>query len=77
MGESTRPEWILSRIIDRGPGYYYRFAIDGENLNYPEAHPSRRFSWTVPNLDDPRYDTTRAYRVYWALRTMIGTVVES
>lgn len=54
------PDWILSRIVDHGPGAFYRYSVEGRNLNWPEDHSSHRFSWSVPNLDDPRYDTTNA-----------------
>jgi hypothetical protein len=56
-------DWKLSRIEDRGPGEYYRFRVTGENLNWPEGHRERPFTWDVPDIDDARYDTTDAVRV--------------
>jgi hypothetical protein len=46
------PDWILSRIVDWGPGTYYRFSVSGTNLNHPIGCPDREFYWSVP--DDPR-----------------------
>jgi hypothetical protein len=54
------PDWIVHRIKDHGPGTYYRYSIEGTNLNYEEGHASRRFSWSVPGLDDARYDLSSA-----------------
>jgi hypothetical protein len=61
MARSVPPkDWKLLTVHDRGPGHYYRFAITGLNLNWrPEAR-DYRFSWSVPSIDDPRYDTSEA-----------------
>ena len=29
-------DWKVTELEDRGPGHYYRFRVDGENLNWPE-----------------------------------------
>lgn len=55
-------DWKLTVVHDRGPGTYYRFHVEGENLNWPVGHRDRRICWSVPNVDDPRYDTTDAVR---------------
>lgn len=59
------PDWILTRIVDHGPGTYYRYCVEGRNLNWPEEHPMYKFSWRIPasRLADPRYDTSNAERV--------------
>lgn len=55
-------DWKLTRIVDRGPSEYYRFHIEGENLNYPPGYVDRRFAWSVRDIDDPRYDVDGAIR---------------
>ena len=55
-------DWRLIAIVDRGPGQYYRFQVRGENLNFAEDHPDRHFSWSVRDIDNPRYDTANAVR---------------
>lgn len=49
-------DWLVTELVDRGPGHYFRFQVSGENLNYPPTHRDRRFSWSVVNVDDARYD---------------------
>jgi len=55
-------DWRLIAIVDRGPAHYYRYQVRGENLNYAEGAPDRQFSWSVRDIDDPRYDTANAVR---------------
>ena len=52
-------DWIITSVTDRGAGHWYRYRIQGINLNYPTCHPSRRFYWTVRDLSDPRYDLSQ------------------
>jgi hypothetical protein len=49
-------DWLVTKLTDLGPGHYYRFHLEGENLNWPEGHRERKFSWSVRDVDDPRYD---------------------
>ena len=49
-------DWVVTSIEDRGPGTYYRYQVTGINLNHPEGHPDREFSWSVPSIDKDRYD---------------------
>jgi|694.fasta_scaffold111872_2 hypothetical protein len=44
--------WNIKRIIDKGPGHYYRFHVSGKNYahNVPED-----FHWNVRDLNDARY----------------------
>ena len=58
--ETPPMDWVLSEIYDKGPGHYHRYRVEGVNLNYPPCHPSRRFIWSVPSVDDPRYDKSAA-----------------
>lgn len=44
--------WKVKRIIDKGPGEYYRFHVSGEN-GFNEI--DKDFRWGVPDLDDERY----------------------
>lgn len=55
--ETPPADWVLSEILDRGPGHLYRYRVEGANLNYPPCHPSHR---SVPSIDDSRYDKTAA-----------------
>lgn len=48
-------DWAVTRLTDRGGGEFYRYLVEGRNLNYPPCHPQHEFSWRVPRLDD-RYD---------------------
>lgn len=64
--EPLKPDWVLIAIHDSGEGNYYRYRVSGLNLNYPPTHPSHRFSWSVPSISDPRYDTTNAVRTHAA-----------
>jgi len=49
-------DWIVTSLVDRGPGSYYRYFIEGVNLNHPEGCADRKFSWSVPDIADDRYD---------------------
>lgn len=44
--------WNIKRIIDKGPGHYYRFHVSGEN--YAHKVPED-FFWNVRDLDNPLY----------------------
>lgn len=57
-------DWVVTSIVDRGPGHYYRYQVTGINMNHPEGHSDRAFSWSVPSIDDDRYDL-------WALTTEV------
>ena len=64
----TGADWIVSTVrlsteararTEAGGslrGICYPFHVSGVNLNYGPAAPDRRFSWQVPDLDNPRYD---------------------
>jgi hypothetical protein len=54
------PDWIVKRWHDRGASWFYRYHVEGVNLNHPEGNPDRRFSWDVPSIDDPRFDFSGA-----------------
>lgn len=55
------PDWIVDSIEATadarryGAGAYYKLRVQGLNLNNGE-----RFSWTVRDVADPRYDLTGA-----------------
>jgi hypothetical protein len=53
-------DWRILTVKDRGPREYYRFAITGHNLNWRPESRDYAFSWSVPDLDDPRYDLSGA-----------------
>lgn len=53
-------DWRVISYRDRGAGHYYRYAVTVENLNWPEGHRDRVQHWSVPSLDDPRYDLSAA-----------------
>lgn len=67
-------DWVVETIHDRGQGEYYRYRITGRNLNYPPCHPSHKFSWSVRDLDDPRYDVSAASE---APSTALARVVDA
>jgi len=48
--------WRVTKLVDRGKTEHYRFRVEGENLNHPPGSPGRRFSWAVPDVDDPSFD---------------------
>lgn len=60
MSNAT-PDWILSKVIDRGPRVYYRYRVEGVNLSACDER-DRKFVWDIPQ--DPvayhRYDLTNA-----------------
>jgi hypothetical protein len=58
--DAPEKDWVVNVIVDRGPGIYYRYWLRGVNLNYPSDAYDREFSWSVPTLDDPRYDLSNA-----------------
>jgi len=55
-------DWRVNRVVDKGPRAYYRYQIEGENLNCRPDDRDRRFSWAIPGdpRTEPRYDLTRA-----------------
>jgi len=55
-------DWRLTRVVDKGPRAYYRYQVEGENLNHPPKHIDRKFSWAVPGdpRTEPRYDLSKA-----------------
>lgn len=55
-------DWRVHFYSDRGH-QYYRYRVSGENLNRPETHPDRWFSWEVPTLDEDRYDMSNAQEI--------------
>ncbi len=56
----ARPkDWVVLRFYDRGPAWFYRYHVEGINLNWSEDDPQRCFSWNVPDLD-PRFDMSEA-----------------
>lgn len=59
------PDWILTSITDHGESAFYRYTVEGRNLNWPQEHPMHRFSWRIPahRLEDPRYDKSAAVTV--------------
>lgn len=62
---STPPvrDWKLRIIRDRGPHAKFRYEVQGENLNFPPTDKDYFFTWNVPDIDDPRYDTSNAIRI--------------
>lgn len=52
-------DWLVSKLEDRGPGEYYRYKVEGVNLNHPPCSMDRRFSWRVPSLCE-RFDLSAA-----------------
>ena len=44
--------WKVKRILDKGPGEYYRFHVSGENLS---REIPTDFHWSVPDLDDAAF----------------------
>lgn len=52
-----KPDWILDTVTltaearRQGARAYYRFHVEGHNL----SDGGRSFSWTVRDLDDPRF----------------------
>jgi hypothetical protein len=54
--EPTPPAcWLITSITDIGRGAYYRFQIEGENLNFAPGENGRRISWSVRDIADPQY----------------------
>jgi hypothetical protein len=50
-------DWRLTLVVDKGPGHFYRFHVEGVNLNVPDPDEyGHRIYWDVPTLDDYRYD---------------------
>lgn len=51
-------DWLVTKLDDRGPATYYRFHVEGENLNHSPECRERKFSWDVRDLCY-RYDLSR------------------
>ena len=49
------PDWWILEINDKGPGHFYRFWIEGENVNALPGEYGRRFGWSVRSVADPRF----------------------
>lgn len=54
-------DWKVSLVVDKGKGHYYRYIVEGENLNRPVGHPDRAFRWAIHSLECPRYDFAESY----------------
>jgi len=54
-------DWLVTELIDRGEGAFYRYAVRGVNLNHPACSPDREFAWSVPTLSE-RYDLSAVQR---------------
>lgn len=46
--------WVVEALQDRGPGHHYRYHIQGRITD--DGREPQRFSWSVPDLADPRFD---------------------
>lgn len=44
--------WFITKLVDRGPKYHYRYHVEGVNT---EGQKPCGFCWDVPNLTDPAY----------------------
>ena len=49
-----KPDWLLLTITDNGPAHWYRFHVYGVNMVFGDK--GNVFSWSLHDLDDPRYD---------------------
>jgi hypothetical protein len=57
------PDWIVQRIVDRGPGEKFRWYVVGINTNHEPGNPDRAFRWSVPEPLCWRYDLSAAQLV--------------
>jgi len=67
---SFTPDWAVNKCIDRGPGMYYRYSIEGRNDNDGCA-----FRWDVPDLDQRFYwspDAAECPRYDWDVSRETG-----
>lgn len=48
-------DWLVTELVDLGASEYFRYRVEGVNLNHPSCHVDRRFSWRVPSVGG-RYD---------------------
>ena len=55
-------DWKVLECEDMGPGNYYRYRVIGLNLNWKPEAADYRFSWSVPRIDDPRFDMSEAVK---------------
>lgn len=53
-------DWKVLELEDTGPGNYYRYRLVGLNLNWRPEWPDYQFRWSVPSVDDPRFDMSEA-----------------
>ena len=52
-------DWKVTRLIDRGPSEFYRYHVQGCNLNLTPEDIDYHFVWSVPRLSE-RYDLADA-----------------
>ena len=55
--------WRILTVHDRGPGHFYRYQVTGENHYSLPGTSDFRISWSVPDLDDDRFDMSGAVPV--------------
>lgn len=56
-------DWRVLLVEDSGPGDKFRYRVVGENLNYLPEDIDYKFSWRLRDLDDPRFDFSRAREI--------------
>lgn len=52
--------WKIDRVVDRGPGHFYRYHVDGTNLFVEPGGYMREIHWDLPDLSSTAYDLTTA-----------------
>ena len=45
-------DWVIDHVVDRGPGYRFRYHVRGVNLNQRPGGYGRVIDWDI--LEDPR-----------------------
>lgn len=59
IDRDAKKPWVVYEYKDHGKGQWYRYSIyKGHNLWTGES-----ISWSVPTLDDPRFDLSQAKEV--------------
>jgi hypothetical protein len=60
----TGPDWIVTSIEDLGRGEFYRWRVEGINVNCAPGAYGREFVWRVPEhpSTNRRYDLSRVAR---------------
>lgn len=53
-------DWKIDRVTVGNLRGHYPFHVEGRNLNEPPESSDYRFSWSVPRLDDHRFDLSEA-----------------